>query len=83
MFDLAMVSLLLAPNIVLAATSKSGNNAGYYILAAWGVLAAVAGVWSIGFFICAALVLVVVAVLFRDRLRIGAFFAQRASSRRK
>lgn len=80
---LAVVTLLLVPNLMLAVTSKAGNHAGYYVLAGMLVLSVVAGVWPMAFFIYGAAVLGGTAVLFRDRLRVGAFFAQRMGARHK
>jgi hypothetical protein len=81
MLELAMVTLLLVPNLVLAATSKAGSHAGHYVIAGWLVLSVVAGVWSIAFFVYGAAVLGGAAALFRERLRIGAFFAQHTKAR--
>jgi branched-subunit amino acid ABC-type transport system permease component len=77
--DLIAVHLLLLPNIVLGLTSRAGRHAGYYVLSAWIVVAIIAGLYSIAFAVYAGVVLGAAAVLMRDRLRIGEWFAQRSA----
>ncbi len=81
MLDTLVVTLLLTPNVLLAITSKSGRNAGYYVLCGWVAMGIIGGVYTVGFLIYGFAVLVGAAWLFRGRLRMGDWLARKSSFR--
>lgn len=70
MHEVAIVTLLLLPNIFFAFKSVSGSNAGYFVFVAWmvgSVVPVIFGVWYFAFWMSA---IVLVAYIFRGRLKL-------------
>jgi hypothetical protein len=71
MRDLLLTTLLLLPNIGLAIKSTYGSNAGYFVFCAWVAGAIIYGIFGLWLFIYGLIILTLVALIFRDGLKLN------------
>lgn len=83
MRDGLIAALILLPGVLLAARSRAGSHAGYFVGYGWLGLAVIGGVFGWRLLLCATAGLLIVGWIFREGLALTVWLAQgRRASRR-
>ena len=74
MRDVAIVAVVLLPNLLLAITSKSGNNAGFFIAYSWIVSSVLFVLLGLASFFLYVVIFGLISVAYDSKLRLRRFF---------
>ncbi len=72
--DWVWIGIVLLPNLLVAAWVSERASSGLYVLYSWIAAAGLYGGLGLAYFLGYVLLICLIAILFRHRLRLGAFF---------
>ena len=81
MRDFLLIAILMLPAILIAIKSKSGSNAGFYVLYLWLVGACICSFFGVIYFIFGLSILVLIAFVSREKLEINKWMSSKLNKK--
>ena len=81
MRDLLLVAILVLPSILIAIKSKSGSNAGFYVLYLWLASGCIYGIFGLIYFIFGVVIFMLNAFIFREKLEINKWWSSKLNKK--
>jgi hypothetical protein len=81
MRDFLLMAILMLPSVLIAIKSKSGSNAGFYVLYIWLANACIYGFSGVIYFIFGAVIFVLIAFIFREKLEMNKWWSSKLNKK--